>query len=286
MRLYPVHRLWMEGDLEGVLNELDRWRETLRSSAVHDYDLVTKVAGFYVVLGMLEAAEEIFRLIDARSGGGEYLLHEVEYYRMDEKEGAEYLMSHGTDAPLGARRLARAGLLSEARKQPDYLASVQATTRWQLSFRNPIPRMSEHQLTQGEVALAEGNLEEAISLLQGGLSGLRSSGTYPYFRCAESLAMAWERQGNLDMALRTLEDASQQKNRTYSFVSDYVGSAKVYWMRVRLRLAQLYRRLDRDAEALEIEAELRELLRYADPDLWLVRQLEDLNGEAPGRQQP
>ncbi len=280
VRLYPVHRLWMEGDLEGVLNELDRWRETLRSSVVHDYDLVTKVAGFYVVLGMLEAAEEIFRLIDARSGGGEYLLHEVEYYRMDEKEGAEYLMSHGTDAPLGARRLARAGLLSEARKQPDYLASVRATARWQLSFRNPIPRMSEHQLTQGEVALAEGNLEEAISLLQGGLSGLRSSGTYPYFRCAESLAIAWERQGNLDMALRTLEDASQQKNRTYSFVNDYVGSAKVYWMRVRLRLAQLYRRLDRDAEALEIEAELRELLRYADPDLWLVRQLEAIPTES------
>jgi len=51
-------------------------------------------------------------------------------------------------------------------------------------------------------------------------------------------------------------------------------------MRVRLRLAQLYRRLDRDAEALEIEAELRELLRYADPDLWLVRQLEAIPTES------
>jgi len=181
VRLYPVHRLWMEGDLEGVLNELDRWRETLRSSVVHDYDLVTKVAGFYVVLGMLEAAEEIFRLIDARSGGGEYLLHEVEYYRMDEKEGAEYLMSHGTDAPLGARRLARAGLLSEARKQPDYRASVQATTRWQLSFRNPIPRMSDHQLTQGEVVSRRGQRRRGDLAAAGGPFGATKLGHIPLF---------------------------------------------------------------------------------------------------------
>ncbi len=84
------------------------------------------------------------------------------------------------------------------------------------------------------------------------------------------------------MAVQVLEDASQQKNRAYPAPNSYGfnvrTSAKLHWMRVRLRLAQLYLKLDREAEALEIEAELRELLRYADPDLWLVRQLGGVNG--------
>ncbi len=150
------------------------------------------------------------------------------------------------------------------------------------TFRRPIVGMATQALSHGEVALAEGNVEEAISLLKDGLFGLRSSGVYAYFRCSESLANAWERQGNLDMALRTLEDASQQKNRTYPLPGDLAASPKLYWMRVRLRLAQLYRKLDREAEALEIEAELRELLRYADPDYWLLRQLQGLEESDAG----
>ena len=47
-------------------------------------------------------------------------------------------------------------------------------------------------------------------------------------------------------------------------------------MRVQWRLAQLYRELGREAEAQAIEGELRELLAYADPDYWLVRELENL----------
>ena len=119
---------------------------------------------------------------------------------------------------------------------------------------------------------------------------LRTSGTSTYFRCAESLANAFERQGNLDMALRTLEDASQQKNRTYplqreTFNFSALPPAKLYWMRVRLRLAQLYLQLDRETEALEIEAELRELLRYADPDLRLLQQLRSLEQSEAGSSQ-
>ena len=91
------------------------------------------------------------------------------------------------------------------------------------------------------------------------------------------------------MALQTLEGASQQKNRAYPVyhISNRYGvsvfpSAKLHWMRVRLRLAQLYLKLDREAEAREIEAELRDLLRYADPDLWLLRQLQALEESDAG----
>ena len=166
--------------------------------------------------------------------------------------------------------------MSEAREQWDYLLSGLPT-----SFRRPRVFTALGNLADGEIALAEGNVDEAISLLQEGLYGLRSSGNAAYFRCSESLANAWERQGDLEMALRTLEDASQQKSRTYPWANPGGASPKLHWMRVRLRLAQLYRRLEREAEALEIETELRDLLRYADSDLWLVRQLGEVHEAAP-----
>ncbi len=134
------------------------------------------------------------------------------------------------------------------------------------------------------MTLDEGNVDEAISLLQEGVTREQIFGSHAYFRGSESLANAWERQGNLDMALQTLEEASQQKSRAYPHGgwSARGPSAKLYWMRVRLRLAQLYLTLDGEAEALEIEAELRELLRYADPDLRLLRQLRPLEESDAG----
>ncbi len=240
------------------------------------------MARAYRYLGMLEAAEELFRLSERPSPRSNNL-NETEYYRMDEEEGVAFLKRQGTltrGRGHAARRLARAGLLREAR---DELASFQARARQET---DPVRKYRDDialRLTQGEIALAEGNAEEAISLLLEGVAAVRITGAAGYFRGAESLANAWELQGDLDMALQTLEDASQQKNRAYPHYSNTHGvsdfpSAKLHWMRVRLRLAQLYLKLDREAEALEIEAELRELLRYADPDLWLVRQLGGVNG--------
>ena len=48
---------------------------------------------------------------------------------------------------------------------------------------------------------------------------------------------------------------------------------KIYWMGIQMSLADLYRRLGREAEAEKIEAELRKLLVYADSDFWIVQEL-------------
>ena len=44
-------------------------------------------------------------------------------------------------------------------------------------------------------------------------------------------------------------------------------------MRIEWRRAELYRKIGRDEEAREIEAELLKLLAYADPDHPILRQL-------------
>ena len=46
------------------------------------------------------------------------------------------------------------------------------------------------------------------------------------------------------------------------------------WMKTQLRLAQLYRKVGREQEAREIEAELLKLLAYADADHPFLRQLQ------------
>ena len=56
-------------------------------------------------------------------------------------------------------------------------------------------------------------------------------------------------------------------------------------MRVAWKLAVMYRKLGRLAEARVIEDELRELLVYADADMWLVRQLQRLEESGVGSSQ-
>ena len=78
------------------------------------------------------------------------------------------------------------------------------------------------------------------------------------------MAKALLQAGKAENALRVLEDASQQKSRY---------GRKVEWCRIQLRLADLYRQLGRETEAEKIEAELRQLLVYADSDYWIVQEL-------------
>jgi hypothetical protein len=47
-----------------------------------------------------------------------------------------------------------------------------------------------------------------------------------------------------------------------------------FWMDAYFRLAKLYRECGRDSEAREIEGELRALLRLADPDHYILQELE------------
>ena len=53
-------------------------------------------------------------------------------------------------------------------------------------------------------------------------------------------------------------------------------SGAPFWMRDEMDLARLYRRLGRVQDAERIEAELRKLLAYADPDFPLLVELKKL----------
>lgn len=137
-------------------------------------------------------------------------------------------------------------------------------------------------IPQGELALARGQTTEGISLLEEGLREVDYPGTSSsFFLASESLAEAYENQGELQKALRVLEKAAQEKAGTYQ----WTGPRGFYWIRIQWQLAQLYRKLGREHEAEVIETELLKLLAYADPDHPILLQLKQQQ-EVAANQRP
>jgi hypothetical protein len=144
-------------------------------------------------------------------------------------------------APLGISLLVREGML----RQADALARKYKD--WRPQFRNE---------ALGELLLARGNT------------------AYPsYFFGADSLARAYERDGNLSAALEVLERTSGDRVRAYG---PFGMSVATLWMQDQIDLARVYRRLDRVKDAENIEDELRKLLTYADPDYPMLVELKRL----------
>jgi hypothetical protein len=121
---------------------------------------------------------------------------------------------------------------------------------------------------RGEQALARGQGEEAVRLLEQGVERLRQHPRPAFFLAVESLADAWERRGHRKKAVQVLEDAAQRKSTAF-----WDG---LFRMRVQLRLAELHRGLGHTERAQAIEAELRHLLVYADADHAVSKRLEEL----------
>jgi hypothetical protein len=164
--------------------------------------------------------------------------------------------ARGTLGALGPIVLARLGLPHLARTEMPRGRSDRTTASivfYDAAFSGAIP------ITRGEIALAEGNAAEAVSLIQQGLAAERVTGSAVYFLACEALARAWLKQNNPDAAVAALEDAYRQRGRS-------VQGSGAFWLSAVWELAQLYRQVGRQADAARLEAELRDLLIVADRD--------------------
>ena len=121
------------------------------------------------------------------------------------------------------------------------------------------------EIVRGERAIAHGQTREGIALLEKGIEAMRNFPKGAFYLGSETLARAYEQQGNRDAALRVLLQASNAKGKAFNCL-DGGPMGGAWWLRTELQLADLYREMGRIPDAEKVEGELRKMLVYADAD--------------------
>ena len=120
----------------------------------------------------------------------------------------------------------------------------------------------------GQLALAEGRIEDAIKDLKVAVSVETNLGSPSNWRMPVKLAEALHTAGRTAEAVEVLETSTRARGRAAT------GASSGYaWIGARERQAQLYRGTGRQAEARAIESELLTLLEVADDDHPIKRRL-------------
>lgn len=256
------------GDLEGTLRELDPLAQTVDARIGKDRDAYANFSVFgYLRLGKFQKAEQFAQKISP-DDNRYFDLALVALYRNDMDALKKHLLEHLRLKGVASRSdalpfLTRAGLLSEAES---YISNPAVKDEGQL------------KVCRGEIALARGHTAQAIPLLEQGIKAAESSVDWGFFYAGwESLAVAYQQQGDLFGAVRALEDGSHE--------IEYGSFGRPFWLRMKARLAQLYRKVNRLDDAQRIEAELLRLLAYADPDHPILSQLRN-SGAVAAKQSP
>ena len=271
-QLLPASAVCAEGDLEKLQTQASRQAQLADSRDGQPRDDLLEIAGIsYLTLGRLEEVDKLFQSI---SNPLEHNAYEatLAWVRGDWRALREYSSklrgAAGPDVPWPPMFMARAVLLREAR---EVISDLQK--RW--DHDNWGPGMRGYLLTiRGDLALAQGERARAIPLLQEGIEKIHHTATITFFLGSMDLANAWEQQGDSAQAIRVLEQSSQEKN-----AACFAG-AQFVWQQAQFQLAQLYRKVGREADARRSEDELRKLLAYADPDHPIVLQLQGLQAPA------
>ena len=241
--------------MEKVFSEVTRFEPMARSGSGEGRDGWADALGWACLnLGKLKLAEQWFHSI-SKPGPRIWALAYVAFVRGDRQALRELTGRLRPSPRWRPIYLLRVGLLSEAE------AAISD------SENSDVPEGHIKRL-RGALALARGNTGQAIALFE---EAVRRLGAFRFFAFggSESLAHAWERQGNFQRAIGVLEEVRPFKTR-YLFPTYAVEQ----WMKIQLRLAQLYRKVGREQGAREIEAELLKLLVYADADHPFLRQLQ------------
>jgi tetratricopeptide (TPR) repeat protein len=249
---------WYRGDYEKALGGLDRLAQTVDARDGRERDEYARIIGAgYLLFGKLKLAQEFTEKISPE-GNRHFNQAILDFIRNNKARlRSDLLKAQATPSfrPLNGNEsywvpyLIRAGMLSEAEK----IMSVTGTP-------------GELKVYEGELALAHGQIEKAIPLLQAGVDSLQPIGGQLFLMAAyESLGSIYERQGDQTNQLGVLEESYRETS---------IGvTARVFWLKNAMKLMQLYRKLNRVEDTERVEAELSSTLRYADADHPILRQL-------------
>ncbi len=238
-----------------ALAEIERVAKAFEAQErlARDPRAVSSLADRYRYLGRLHTAERYYNELPA--DWRHFLLSSVAELRADRKAFRDHLQKQiaaggETVGPATAALCARAGLVHEARK---ILSS---------------PRMSKYlpvhlEIARGELALAEGRLDDAAEQLRQAFS-LAQQNRAAVLWASNAMARAVEARGDLPGATDALQQGLKENPFPWRLED-------IAWN--KFQLLRLYRKLGHEPEARELEKELRNLLAYADPNHPILLQL-------------
>jgi serine/threonine protein kinase len=253
----PSFESYARGDLETSLKMIDRLAQIADSRTGGERDEYANFAATgYTFLGKLRAAEEFAGKISQERLRARVLAR-VAFARNDKiglrKHSLTYFDQGREPRPL---LLAQAGLISQLRETMQSWRGAEGSRK----------------VFEGEIALAEGHTERAISLLEAGINSLRPESGPFLVEGWDSLAAAYEQRGDLVSLLRVLEMAPDE-------LGHYGTTSLTIYLKMKSRLAQLYRAMGRAEDAQKIETELLRLLTFADEDHPILVQLRRVPGK-------
>jgi len=261
----PAFEAWLRNDVAATIRLAE---ETASRSSRH-----TKIAAmFEVALGRLAAAENLAAQEEGNSGSycagcgsdREGDLAVVAFFRGDRSALASHLAAAQQDYGRQLTLVVWLSLQADLQKgqrffrewsaQPDDGHSAGADSAWAAGGR------AELQLRHDERAALDA-LEQAVRI-----DDIRRP---RYLRGFETLADALVARGDFAKAAAVLEEAARPGTRVFTaFGGESFGG--VFWLRLRAKLARVYRRIGRVADADLIDAEVSKLLAHADPDFKIL----------------
>lgn len=256
VELVPIYERWLADDVGGALEHAERLRRAAPGHASSER-FAYQLMHAYETLGRFGDAYDLVKppVLTAVGLVIAFLRDDTEALRHWQSLPfieTSLRQSLGALGPIVLARLGRPDLARSARPHGRTDRSV-ASTAFRAAFAGAGP------IVEGEIALAEGRLAEAVQLIEQGLPAERLTGSAVYFLGCESLAAARLQRGEPDHAVAVLEEALRHRGRTMQ------GSG-AFWLRTAWQLHEVYRTTGRMRDAARLEDELRRLLALADED--------------------
>jgi len=310
--LFPAYDALLAGDPETALFEAkSRLWDTLKGEAMVPRNIARSTLGaLHLTVGQIDVSRKWFEGVYNAGPLRQYFLAAIDYVE-DDHEAMTTHLKEMLETPVSSQESVRTmpttrvgaaqfgGLpRSAGTRCCTALLLIRGGFLLEAEAMLSSTPSSGFEIQRGVLALSLGNRTEGMQMLEEALSSFRSAdkteqlleaandyrnretivmeaqkdSAAAYFMGSEVLAEAWRAQGHLDKAVQVLEGAAEKELLLLADQSSPLTGA--LWVRVQGQLSQLYREMGQDEDARKVEAELRSLLTYADPDHPILRQLD------------
>jgi predicted Zn-dependent protease len=245
--MFRFDELWVHEDIRRAHAELERVSN--RPNAQPSDNTIITIRDRYILLGEFKLAQKWTEKIDVHQKYRQSMDASLAYVRGDTAQALKIL-----------------GLPKQVAADDTWFLYAALAPQNIREVTGPMKQVALN-LFQGQSDFLHGRVDEALSRFQTSMDALKDDSAAPMYQATgEMFASALERAGKPQKAVAVLEQVTRVR-------TTYPGGAAIGLLRNQARLARLYRGLGRETEAAAIEARLRKLLIYADPEHPILKQL-------------